>query len=211
MTKKTMAVALAAVLVAGAAQAGTVTLINNATTGLYNNGIGTLLNNSSAAFPTAGDPTVHFNSAPSLAAAATQLGNWLTNPAAPGGSWGASAQAIPGSWTVGTEDAIIYAFDAGAGLTNFSASFGVDNGIFVWLDGVFLGGDMAPGSAVAGEYTYTAAALSAGTHYLQVLREDHGGGTGYSVNVTANTVPEPGSLALAGLALLAASRLRRRA
>lgn len=211
MMKKTMSVALATVLVAGAAQAGTVTLINNATTGLYNNGIGNLLNGTSAAFPTNTDPTQTFATAPSLVAAAAQLADWLTAPAAPGGTWSATAQAIPGTWAVNSEDAIIYAFDAGNGLTNFSASFGIDNGIFVWLDGVFLGGAMAPGGAPAGEYTFTAAALSAGTHYLQVLREDHGGATGYSINVTANTVPEPGSLALAGLALLAASRLRRRA
>lgn len=211
MIKKTMGVALATVLMAGAAQAGTVTLINNATTGLYNNGIGNLLNGTSAAFPTNTDPVQTFATAPSLAAAAAQLGDWLTSPAAPGGTWSATAQAIPGTWAVNTEDAIIYAFDAGDGLTSFSASFGIDNGIFVWLDGVFLGGAMAPGGAPAGEYTFTAASVSAGTHYLQILREDHGGATGYSINVTANTVPEPGSLALAGLALLAASRLRRRA
>ncbi len=196
---------------AAASQAAPVTLIDGTTQGRYNSAIGTLLNGTSSAFPTSGDPSLDFTIAPDLSAAAAVLGNWLSTPAAPGGSW-SGLQAIPATWTVGTETAIIYAIDAGDGLDNVVASFGVDNGIFVWLDGVFLGGHMRPGGAVLGEFTRNIGALSAGTHYLQVLREDHGGATGYAVSVTGERlrIPEPGTPGLLVLALAAASLMRHR-
>lgn len=205
LIRTTAAVALFAAA-AAAAQAAPVTLINNSTQGLYNQGIGTVLDGTSAAFPTPGTvvPTQLITTAPDLSAAAGALGSWLSTPATPGGSWSSSPQAIPSTWAVNTETAIIYAFEAGpGGLVNLSASFGVDNGILVWLDGTFMGGQLAEGGATLGEFSFSMATLAAGTHYMQVLRSDHGGSTGYSVLVNAQTVelPEPGSLAIAGLAL----------
>jgi hypothetical protein len=128
----------------------------------------------------------------------------------------ATAQAIPSSWTINQETAIVYEVNAGSGLTNVRMEFGVDNGIFVWLDGAYPFGAVGPGAAIANEYNVALGNLSAGTHFLQVLREDHGGITGHDILVSADAsrvepVPEPGSLSLVGAgALVILASLRRR-
>ena len=66
------------------------------------------------------------------------------------------------------------------------ANFGVDNGIFVWLNGNYEFGALAGGGPVPGEYSINLGDLTAGTHYLQLLLEDHGGSNGYIVDITAN-------------------------
>jgi hypothetical protein len=202
----------ATVLGSGVASAASLTLVDNATQGLYNDDIGTLLDGTSGAFPNSGDPLQDFGpgDAPDLSAAAGVLGNWLTNPDAPGGSW-SGPQAIPLGWNVWDETAIIY--ELRGNVADVIASFGVDNGIFVWLDGVFQGGAMRPGGAYPGEFVLNLGDLGAGDHYLQVLREDHGGATGYDVSVTASTVPLPagGLLLLSALSGVAALRRRKTA
>ena len=220
---------LAALVCAAFATAGhAATLIDGSTAGYYNDGIGTVLDGSnpfggSYMFPGAdisqGDPSLDIpaGNEPDLSAAGSALGSWLTNPAAPGGSWSASPVAIPASWSVNSETAVIYELDGGVGgLSNVLASFGVDNGLFVWLNGNFLGGHLRPGGVVPGEFTLSLGDLGAGLNYLQILREDHGGLAGYSVEVTGDISPAPvplpasGLLLAAGAAGLAAFRRRSR-
>lgn len=202
-------------LVADAANAAVI--LNNTSQGRYNASIGTVLdtNGVSDPFPCAnvacGDATLSFPSAPNLSPAAGVLGNWLTTPATPGGTW-TGVQSIPLSWAVNTETAIIYDINAGAGLDNLSLSLGVDNGIFVWLDGSYVFGARSAGGSALGEYVLSLSDLSAGTHYLQVLREDHGGGTGFDIRLTGDRVQvsEPGVLALLGIGLAGIGFSRRR-
>lgn len=190
-------IAAAAVLIGSPAYAEVI--IDSSTPGYYNAGLGDI-------YPVAGDPVVlPVTPEPDLSTVAN-LGTWLGTAAPSGGSWSAAPQAIPSTWAVNTETAIVYVIDAGAGgLSNVQVELGVDNGIFVWLNGDYQFGAMAPGGSVPGEYTFDLGALGAGTHYLQVLREDHGGQTGYSIRVSAErvaAVPVPGAAALLGIGLV---------
>ncbi len=72
---------------------------------------------------------------------------------------------------------------------------------------------------IAGEYVVNVGDLAAGTHFLQILLEDHGATDGYAVSISADTfepgpppIPEPASALLllcVGGALV--RRARRRA
>jgi hypothetical protein len=209
-------IAVAAVLAQAFVPAHAVILVQTNDPGYLNESIGNLLNGTSEAFPTVGDPTLDFTTAPDLSAAADVLGGWLNQPypdlSAPG--WSTSPVSVPSNWTVNTEIAFVYPFVSG-GVTNLVAQFGVDNGIFVWLDGNFVGGALRPGGVVLGEHTYALGDLSAGTHNLQVLLEDHGSTNGFAVLIQADEVlppvPAPAAFWLFGTALgLAGMRTRRR-
>lgn len=181
---------------AGAAHAAT--LIDNSTAGLYNAGIGRSLNltnpfgASHFMFPareTGLNADFGPDDEPDLSKAFSALGNWLADPASPGGTWSSAPVAIPSTWVRHSETAIIYSLDGGTtGLANVTGSFGVDNSLFVWLNGTFVGGYMRPGGANDGEWTLSLGNLAAGTNHLQILREDHGVSTGYSVSVTGDSL-----------------------
>ncbi len=180
--------AFVAILLSGSLHG--VILVQTSDAGYYNNSIGTVLNNTNGGttppgfFPTTNDSNVDFAIAPDLSAASGALGNWLTDPGNLNANWNFLAN-IPNSWTAGTEVAVIYRFDTLAA-TNVVASFGVDNGIHAWLNGVYLGGARRAGGVSLGEHVFNVGDLSAGNHYLQLLLEDHGSASGYAVEITAD-------------------------
>ncbi|MDJ0866511.1 MAG: PEP-CTERM sorting domain-containing protein [Myxococcota bacterium] len=202
-------------------QARAITLVETGDPGFYNNGIGTLLNGTSEVngkphFPVGSDPFLDFelDEEPDLSSAASVLGGWLDQPVPDlsASGWSDTPIAVPANWPVGTEVAIVYEFESVA-ITGLLGSFGVDNGIYVWLDGEFKGGAMRPGGVSPGEHVFDLGDLSFGTHYLQILLEDHGSTDGFDVLIEAETVvPEPSiALLLAfGLAALAVRRCRAR-
>lgn len=196
--------------------AAPITLVDNDTYGYYNDSLGVVLDRTNIyygtyLFPGAdisdGDPVINNAPEPNLTAADSILGQWLDTPPVLNANW-SGPQLIPGTWTINDETAIIYELDAGvSGLEDVVANIGVDNGVFVWLDGTYQFGALAPGYAIEWEYVVPLGDLAPGTHYLQILREDHGGLTGFSIMVTG--VPEPTTLLLLGLGGLAVLRKRR--
>lgn len=168
-------------------------LINNSSLGFYNDSIGDLYPGDqsdpfAAYFPGPDDSTIDpvstFTIAPDLSGV-TELGSWLSDPeSAISSDFWSEPQVISSSWPVNTETAIIYEIDGGSnGLENVVAELGVDNGIYVWLNGDFKFGALAPGGGFLGEYTVDLGTLDAGTNYLQVLREDHGLKNNYLIEV----------------------------
>ena len=200
--------------------ANAVVLVETSDPGYYNDSIGTILNSTnggeSGPFPVSNDSNLDFPTEPDLSAASTILGNGLTNPLNLNANWRFETS-IPNSWTVEEEVAVIYQFDT-LEATNVVASFGVDNGIFVWLDGDYIGGARRSGGVSLGEHIFDVGDLDAGTHFLQILLEDHGSTNGYAVEITADTftpglppeIPIPAAIWLFGSGLIGLIGLARR-
>lgn len=207
-----------------AGMANAVTLISNqlgqgSTLGYYNNSLGDLYFVDSSVFPgpnvSTGDPTRN-----PITAAPTNfgpnIGTWLTNAAPSGQNWSSSLVSIPKQWTINQENAIVYELNAGAfGLSNVHFDLGVDNGIFMWLDGIYLFGAMASGGSTLGEYKLNIPSISSGMHYVQILREDHGGSDNFDIVATGDfnrtaPVPEPGTMVLLGSGVLGLAGVARR-
>lgn len=186
------------------------------TAGRYNDGLGDLqaLDGPGGFFlgpnVSEGDPAINpLLAQPAVVYSGAFGTNWLAGDYT-GGAWSAGPVAIPNVWAVNAETAIVYEFTL-ASVMNLHIDLGVDNGILVWLNGNYLFGAQAPGGSALGEYDIDIANLAAGTHRLQVLREDHGGATGYNIRAEAVTaVPEPATLSLLGLGLLSLGFARRR-
>lgn len=192
-----MLAAGAALCLSATGPASAVVLVETSDPGFYNDSIGTVLNLSNGQpddanqpFPVEDDSDTEFPTQPDISAADEALGNWLTDPLNLNSNW-EFLNPVPNSWPLGTEVAVIYQFDT-LGATNVQASFGVDNGIFVWLNGVYLFGAREAGGFALGEYNIDIGDLPEGTHFLQLLLEDHGSSNGYAVRITADSfIPGP--------------------
>ncbi|MGA2678866.1 MAG: PEP-CTERM sorting domain-containing protein [Sedimentisphaerales bacterium] len=192
------------------------TLVDNDTLGFYNDSLGTTLDRTNPyrgtfLFPGAnvadGDPTINGAPEPILVSADSILGPWLNNPPVLNANWN-DPQTIPMTWAINTETAIIYNIDGGqSGIQDVVAHIGVDNGVYIWLDGIYQFGALAPGPVIEFEYNVPLPDLGPGTHYLQVLREDHGGTDGFSIQVTG--VPEPATICLLGVGVFGLIRRKR--
>lgn len=210
---KTLCSVIGSVLLFVSPPAAALVLVQTSDPGFYNNQIGTLLNGTnggeSGPFPVSNDSNLDFPTEPDLSAAATVLGDWLGDPFHLNSNW-TFLETIPNQWPVGTEVAVIYRFDT-LGATNVVASFGVDNGIYAWINGSYIGGARRAGGVSLGEHVFPLGDLDAGSHFLQLLLEDHGSTNGYAVEITADSftpgppIPEPATVllvALGGLGIL---------
>lgn len=169
-------------------------LIDNATTGYYNSSIGTRLDGVLPWFPEANahpDPTLKPAPEPDpieLTFKANLGALFAENPLPLGSNW-SGEQSIPRGWARNTETAIIYEIETDKGVKGLTGSFGVDNGIYVWVDGRYKFGAMEPGGASLLEYpNIPLDDLGPGKHYVQILREDHGAATGYAIEVKGTEV-----------------------
>ncbi len=204
------------------ATANAYTIIDNNTGGLYNNHIGDMASYyGPTQFPGAnsseGDPTINPAVEPTTFPIATFGADWqVANfTGATAGNWVASSN-IPNSWAVNTEVAAVYQFDLAA-YTDLHLDFGVDNGIYIWLDGDYKYGALRGGGSSINEYDLDLSSVANGHHYLAVLMEDHGGGTGFDILVSGAqsaiqpSVPAPAAFILFVTGLLGLVRARRTA
>ena len=188
-------------------------IIDNTTEGHYNAGLGDLhlIDGEGGFLPgpniSEGDPTIVLESDPELAFTDEFGSDWL-NGDFTGGTWSTNPVSIPSTWAVNTETAIVYNFSL-AGSSDLFIDVDIDNGVIIWLNGGFLFGATAPGGTLD-EYLIDVPSLAAGDYSLQILRADHGGLTGFGINVTATAVPEPATLALLGIGLLGVGFARKR-
>lgn len=165
-------------------------LVDDTTQGYLNQGLVTSLDSTQPQFPaadvTGGDPTLNPAAEPDLGPVSNILGNWFSfNPLQLNSNWGGPRD-IPKKWATNNEVAVIYLIDGGTnGITDIKGNFGVDNGIFVWVNGIYQFGAVEPGHSIAYEYhDISLGNVPAGQNYIEILLEDHGRGGEFTIKIT---------------------------
>ncbi len=169
-------------------------LIDNNTLAFYNTDLGILLDGTDMdRFPLANTygGNFTFTTAPDLSSVDDILGNWLTSPVPELNEYWSVLQPIPTAWPINTENAIVYAIDAGGGASDLLATFYVDNGIHIWVNGAFQYGARDPWGAWY--YDIPLGDLAPGLNHIQVLREDSGGIAQWAMSITGSPAPLPGT------------------
>lgn len=143
-------------------------------------------------------------------AAANPISGWATGTAAFGNAGGAVT-----AWAANTDLALYKTFEVSGMVTgDLKLNVASDNGFLIFLNDQLLAQANAEGFTSYWEYTFTlspgSAYINSGTNVLKILAEDHGGLTFFDMKLSGNVVPSPGSLALAGLALLGLAAAGRR-
>ena len=189
-------------------------LVDDTTFGYYNQALGTILDGTTPQIPlphpAGGDPSIYPADGPNLTAGASILGDWLSSDPLPlNGNW--DFQSIPSSWAGNTETAIIYSIDAGPGIENLTGNFGVDNGIFVWVNGQYKFGAREGGTMYGLEYLdIDLGSFDSGMNFIQILRSDNGGAAAFTVEIIGAVIPEPATMGLLAISGLALIRRRRK-
>ncbi|NNK97450.1 MAG: hypothetical protein HKO88_00240 [Xanthomonadales bacterium] len=170
-------------------------LIDNTTPAFYNTDLDFLLDGTDMdRFPLAGTfvgEHIIFTTAPDLSPVDDILGNWLTSPVPELNGYWSALQVIPVAWPINTENAIVYALDAGGGASDLLATFYVDNGIHIWVNGAFQYGARDP--LGTWYYDIPLGNLAPGLNHIQVLREDSGGIAQWAMSITGSPAPLPGT------------------
>lgn len=143
-------------------------------------------------------------------AAANPVGGWATGTAAFGNSG-----AFTTAWAANTDLALSKTFEvSGMATGDLTLNVASDNGFLIFLNDQLLAQANAEGFTSYWEYTFTlspgSAYINSGTNVLKILAEDHGGATFFDMKLSGSVVPSPGTLALAGLALLGLAAAGRR-
>ena len=117
-------------------------------------------------------------------------------------------------WAVNTDLALQKPFLVNGSLSNIVLNVASDNGFVIFINQVQVAKDNQDGGTSIWEYKYTLnpSYFINGWNFIQVLAEDHGGGTYFDMKLSADVtpVPDPPTVWLLGSGLLGLVGIRKK-